>query len=47
MDGLSLKAILMYMKPVKGFRLLMLLHMSNSTGFGVTTHLNKDLQKVF
>lgn len=48
---LGLKALLTYAKSVKDFRFVILLlvyctHMGSGTGFDVTTHLNKDLQKI-
>lgn len=41
-DGLSLKATLMYVKSLPGYSP----QTGDSTGFGVTAHLNKDLQKI-
>lgn len=38
-DGLSLKATLMYVKSLPGYTP----QTGDSTGFGVTAHLNKDL----
>lgn len=41
-DGLSLKATLVCVKSLPGYSP----QTADSTGFGVTAHLNEDLQKI-